>query len=176
MKKVINGKKYNTETAKEMACVSYGAKRDFQFWEEILYQKKTGEFFLYGIGGPMSKYAVLSGQNQWTGSEKITMLTLDDAKKWAEKYLDGDEYEKIFGIIEETGMTKEMLEKIKNFAKKNFCDENTDVYGNDDEFAVTNPWMDHSGRFELTDEEAVKEWGLDVVIDFIEKAKLRINL
>jgi hypothetical protein len=69
-----------------------------------------------------------------------------------------------------------MLEKIKNFAEKNFCDENTDVYGNDDEFAVTNPWMDHSGRFELTDEEAVKEWGLDVVIDFIEKAKLRIDL
>ena len=68
-------------------------------------------------------------------------------------------------------MTKELLQKIKAFADENFCNEDTDIYGDDEEFAVTNPWMDHSGRFELDDEEAVAEWGLDVVVDFIEKAK-----
>ena len=68
-------------------------------------------------------------------------------------------------------MTRETLQKIKDFAEENFRKEYTDIYGDDDEFAVTNPWMDHSGRFELTDEEAIKEWGLAVVVDFIEKAK-----
>lgn len=68
-------------------------------------------------------------------------------------------------------MTATMLQKIKEFAEKNFCDEKTTVYGDDGEFAVTDPWMDHTGRFELDDEGAVAEWGLDVVLDFIEKAK-----
>ncbi len=78
-------------------------------------------------------------------------------------------------------MTKEELEKIKKFAEENFCREETDpgyVYGEDEEFeefAVTNPWMDHSGRFELDDAGAVKEWGLVTVLDFIEKAKKKIK-
>lgn len=72
-------------------------------------------------------------------------------------------------------MTKEKLNIIKQFAEENFCDENTTIYGDDEEFAVTNPWMDHSGRFPLDDEEAVKEWGLAVVIDFCEKALAHIE-
>ena len=72
-------------------------------------------------------------------------------------------------------MTKATLQKIKEFAEENFCAENTDVYGDDEEFAVTNPWMDHSGRFELDDVQAVKEWGLDVVMDFCEKAMRKIE-
>lgn len=63
------------------------------------------------------------------------------------------------------------LEDIKKFAEENFCNENTKIFGDDEEFAVTNPWIDHSGRFELTDEEAIAEWGLPVVMDFIIKAK-----
>lgn len=72
-------------------------------------------------------------------------------------------------------MTREMLQKIKDFAEENFCKEYTDIYGDDDEFAVTNPWMDHSGRFTLDDVGAVKEWGLEVVLDFCEKAKEKLN-
>ena len=64
-----------------------------------------------------------------------------------------------------------MIEKIKRFAEDNFCKpESEQIYADDPEFAVTNPWMDHTGRFELTDEEAVKEWGLDVVVEFCIKA------
>ena len=71
-------------------------------------------------------------------------------------------------------MTKEMFQKIKTFAEENFCADNA-IYADDEEFAVTNPWMDHSGRFELDDVGAVKEWGLDVVMDFCEKAIKEIN-
>ena len=51
--------------------------------------------------GPMSKYAESTGQNQWTGGERIIPLSLEAAQEWAEKHLDGDEYEEIFGAVEE---------------------------------------------------------------------------
>lgn len=102
MKKIINGKRYDTKTAKELNSYSYGYPRDFEHWEETLYRKNTGEYFLYGEGGPSSKYAESAGGNSWTGGEKIIPLSLEEAKQWAEKHLDGDEYEEIFGAVEET--------------------------------------------------------------------------
>lgn len=102
MKKIINGKKYDTNTAKEIGrYVSYGSWGDFRHYEETLYQKKTGEFFLWGKGGPMTKYAVAVDTNSWSGGESIIPLTLDGAKEWCEHNLTADEYEKIFGEVEE---------------------------------------------------------------------------
>ena len=46
MKKVINGKMYNTDTAKRMADWSYGYPGNFEYYEEELYKKKTGELVL----------------------------------------------------------------------------------------------------------------------------------
>lgn len=105
MKKIINGKVYDTEKAKFLATwKSYGSWRDFNHIEESLYQKKTGEFFLHGEGGPATKYAETVGQNEWGFGERIMPMSYEDARKWAEKQLEADEYEKIFGeVIEETG-------------------------------------------------------------------------
>lgn len=73
-------------------------------------------------------------------------------------------------------MTKEMMKLVREFAEINWGkDEADQIYGDDEEFAVSNPWMDHSGRFELDDIGAVKECGLDVVMDFCEKAIKEIN-
>ena len=54
MKKIINGKMYNTETACLMGEHSncYGPN-DFRCCSEQLYQKRTKEFFMYGSGGAM---------------------------------------------------------------------------------------------------------------------------
>lgn len=101
MKKIINGRRYDTETAKFLGEDSYSNWGDFHFWEETLYQKRTGEFFLHGVGGPASKYAETVGQNQWTGGEKIIPLSFDKAREWAEKHLEADQYEGIFGPVEE---------------------------------------------------------------------------
>ena len=101
MKKVINGKKYNTDTATLIGGTGYSYPGDFAYWRERLYRKKTGEFFLYGIGGPMSKYAIRTGQNEWSGSQQIQPLTVQEAQEWAEKYLEADEYEQVFGAVEE---------------------------------------------------------------------------
>ena len=101
MKKIINGKLYNTDTAKNVGCWDNGLGcRDFACCAESLYQKRTGEFFLYGEGGPQTKYAERVG-NMYAGGEDIIPLTEDEAKEWAERKLDADEYIAIFGEVEE---------------------------------------------------------------------------
>lgn len=111
MKKIINGKLYNTETAKELGgWANYGSWRDFQHIEETLYRKKTGEYFLFGEGGPVTKYAEAEGQNSWTGGRRIMPMTYDEAREWAEKHLEADEYEAIFGeIVEDDGAGKQVV-------------------------------------------------------------------
>lgn len=101
MKKIINGKRYNTDTATLIGSTGYGYPGDLEYWAEELYLKKTGEFFIYGEGGPMSKYSRRIGENEWSGGEEIRPLSLKEAQEWAENYLDADEYEKVFGKIEE---------------------------------------------------------------------------
>lgn len=104
MKKIISGKVYDTEKAKELGTYSNaGGWRDFNHFEETLYQKRTGEFFLFGEGGPMTRYAEAEGQNSWGGGRRIMPMSYDEAKKWAEENLDADEYESIFGAIDESG-------------------------------------------------------------------------
>lgn len=99
MKRIINGKKYDTTTAKEVA--SRWSGEGFSRVDETLYRKKTGEFFLHGAGGPMTGYAETVSQNCWTGGAKIIPLTEEEARQWAEQWLDGDQYEKIFDEVEE---------------------------------------------------------------------------
>ena len=106
MKKVINRKRYDTDTATLMGSDSYSNSRDFNHWTEELYRKSNGEYFLYGEGGPLTKYARTVGQNEWTGGEKIMPLSVEAAKKWAEEHLSGEEYEAIFGVIEDTSDDK----------------------------------------------------------------------
>ncbi|MGN0708818.1 MAG: hypothetical protein ACI4LM_01090 [Anaerovoracaceae bacterium] len=103
MKKIINQKRYDTETATCIGSDSYSTPRDFNHWSETLYQKRTGEFFLYGEGGPMSRYAIATGQNEWSGGEQITPLSFDKARQWAEEHLDADTYESTFGEVTEDG-------------------------------------------------------------------------
>ena len=101
MKKIINGKLYNTETATGLARYSNdGGWRDFSHFVETLYRKKTGEFFLHGDGGGMTRYAAIE-QDGRTRGEKIFPLTEAEAKDWMEKYATVDEYVAVFGEPEE---------------------------------------------------------------------------
>ena len=102
MKRIINGKKYDTDTAQLMGSwENYGGWRDFSHMGETLYRKKTGEYFLLGEGGPNTKYAERVDTNSWSGGSRIMPLTYDEARQWAEEHLDADEYEAIFGEVEE---------------------------------------------------------------------------
>ena len=56
MKKMIKKKVYNTQTAKEISRTTFCEFGDADGYEEILYETKKGDRFIYGIGGPESKY------------------------------------------------------------------------------------------------------------------------
>lgn len=103
MKKIINGKVYDTTTAELLGSWSNMSDRSFERIDETLYRKRTGEFFLHGVGGPMSRYAVQIGQNNWRGGEKISPLSWDDARSWVESHLNSEDYERIFGPVSEDG-------------------------------------------------------------------------
>lgn len=109
MKKIINRKRYDTETAAKVGEYSnYLSPSDFNHVNEELYRKKTGEFFLYGEGGPLTTYAERVG-DMWGGGESITPLTYEEAREWAEKKLAADTYEEVFGIADEGGGEKQTV-------------------------------------------------------------------
>lgn len=102
MRKVIKGKLYDTTTARLVMHWSNGYySNDFHHVTEMLFRKRTGEYFVYGEGGAMSKYAESCGQNQWKGGEDIRPLTYDEAKVWMEEHGTAEAYEREFGIPDE---------------------------------------------------------------------------
>lgn len=104
MKKVIKGKLYDTEKAREVAHWSNISNvTDFHWFCETLYRKRTGEYFVHGEGNAMSPYAESCGQSQWMGGERITPLSYEAARTWMEEHADADEYEAEFGIPDEDG-------------------------------------------------------------------------
>ena len=81
MKKIINGKMYNTETARCMGSwYNNFTPDDLWLTDEHLYQKKTGEFFLYKNGG--------HGDLCFEG--KIIPITQQEAREWMEEYDDAN--------------------------------------------------------------------------------------
>ena len=113
MKKIIQGVLCDTSTAKHLGSASYLGSRDFAHWSEELYRTKSGKYFLYGEGGPASRYAVTIGQNEWSGGEKIQLLSRETAMEWAEEHLDGDEYIATFGDPEETEKAMSVILPLK---------------------------------------------------------------
>ena len=101
MKRIIDGKRYDTSTAEEIATATHGYKREFSYYEETLYCKRTGEYFLYGYGHGESKYAkqVLGA---WGPGEDIIPMTYEQARQWAERNLDAEDYEREFGEVPES--------------------------------------------------------------------------
>lgn len=102
MRKIINKKMYDTETAEwveEFENTPY--KSNYQYYVETLYRKKTGEFFLHGCGNAASPYAEVRADRMRSPGEKIIPLTEAEAKNWMEQYGDVDTYIELFGEVEE---------------------------------------------------------------------------
>lgn len=109
MKRIINGKRYDTDTAQFIKTYSSGLSiSDFRYYDETLYLKKTGEFFLYATGNGASEYAGKYGDLRGPG-EKIVPLTLDEARAWVEKIEDPDLYEELFDVEEESNIAFSLL-------------------------------------------------------------------
>ena len=86
MKKTIEGKTYNTETATEIANWNNGlGQRDFGNTDETLYVTKKGAYFLAGEGGPMSRWSRACG-NMTSGGDGIEVMTKAEALNWCERH------------------------------------------------------------------------------------------
>ena len=85
MIKIVDRKRYNTETAEHIANWCNGYNRgDFHFCEEDLYRTKKGVYFIFGEGGALSEYSKSCG-NGSCGSVDIHVITEDAAFGWLEK-------------------------------------------------------------------------------------------
>lgn len=127
MRKVINGKRYNTATASYVGeATSSHPVNDFNYWKEELYQKKTGEFFLHGQGGGLSKYAESYGDSKGYG-EKLIPLKEDEAKEWVEDHLEAEDYERLFELEDEgqTAFSMTIPNGLYDQLKKRAAKENT---------------------------------------------------
>ena len=101
MKQIINGKRYDTNTAVLLCEEGAGLGRnDFKFWEEELYLKRTGEYFLYGKGGAMSSWATTYSDGTRGYGDGIRPLTESEARQWVERHAN-DEFESLFGACPE---------------------------------------------------------------------------
>ena len=85
MKKVIDGKIYNTETAERIAGDNSPYNPgDFQYENTSLFKTKKGASFLAGKGGAASRWAQPVGNNGRSGGEGIEALTAAEALAWCE--------------------------------------------------------------------------------------------
>lgn len=109
MNKIIKGKRYDTEKAEMVGkWENTWDRRDLGYYAEELYRKRTGEFFLYFPRGARpdsyERYGCLDGLWAESTGRALRPLTYEQAREWAERQLDADEYESIFGdVCEEAG-------------------------------------------------------------------------
>lgn len=101
MKAILNGKVYDTETAKLIGEYSnHLGMSDFRHIYEDLYRTKKGAFFIDYDGGANTKYAECEGSAR-LGSSGIISISEAEAKQWCEEHVEADQYIKIFGAPEE---------------------------------------------------------------------------
>lgn len=102
MKKIINGKVYNTESAEFIASHQTAGRQlgiDFDAVYEALYKTKRGAYFLVGEGFnmPWGK----SDGNGFCYGENIVALTEQETLEWCEKrQIDPDDIEGEFQVEE----------------------------------------------------------------------------
>lgn len=101
MKKIIAGKRYDTETAIRIADWEHGESGNFHHVYEALFKTQSGAWFLEYHGGALSRYAESTGPHTCSGSSGIRLLDIDEALAWCETHdVDADIIEQHF-IVED---------------------------------------------------------------------------
>lgn len=91
MKRIINDKVYNTETATHICTYQHSYPSEFSYVKEDLYVSKKGQYFIAYEGGPLSKYAETCGNNT-SGSEGIRLVDDERAKGFCAETMSADEF------------------------------------------------------------------------------------
>ena len=89
MIRVINGLRYNTETAEQVYFWNNGHyEGDFKLRVKSLYRTPKGAWFLYHRGGAMTDMAVSVGGGGTGGSSDLEAISADDAYGFLEAHSD----------------------------------------------------------------------------------------
>ncbi len=103
MRKVVKGKVVDTERMQKLAEVRFGNLTAYIYvWESLFYDPDSKLLYLYGRGGPASRYAEPVGIDQWSEGEKLLRLTKGLALQWLEENQISitDEMQKILEEVE----------------------------------------------------------------------------
>lgn len=82
MRAIIEGKRYDSDKAEQIASHCWGHPGDVEHIDESLYRASKGNWFLAGRGGPKTKYARPVAGGDMSGSSDIIPLPEDDAYEW----------------------------------------------------------------------------------------------
>lgn len=100
MKRIKNGRMYDTDDATLVGSYVETNEKESTSFAEKLYVKRNGEFFLCVHGGANTIYAnVLSITQRFDGSGIIPIGPME-AFRWVEMYLCGEEYANALAIME----------------------------------------------------------------------------
>jgi len=100
MKKIINGKRYDTEAKHTTKVASHGDGYvgDFHHWQEDLYRTGHGNWYLVGEGGALSRYSEpVCGGGMGGTSDVVVPLTETEAQRWLEEAGETEAVEQYFG-------------------------------------------------------------------------------
>lgn len=87
MKRIINGKRYDTSTAEQVGEYCNGFRlHDWHWLEEKLYRTPKGAYFLHGEGGGLSEYRSGARGTGWTNGQALIPMTDDEAMRWLEEH------------------------------------------------------------------------------------------
>ncbi len=102
MKAIIDGKRYNTESAERLfGCGSPAnvSRSDFGWWEGTVYRTKGWAYFIAGEGNASSRFAERVGERSYGAGSGIQPLTEREALELAEQHTDADTTEQEFGTL-----------------------------------------------------------------------------
>ena len=84
IKRIIEGKIYNTETAHRICTLECGFyPGDFGYHDTYLYRTKKGTYFIAGKGNAASMWSDRIGNGRWPG-RGLRVIDAEDARSYAE--------------------------------------------------------------------------------------------
>lgn len=99
MKRIIDGKRYDTETAEEICALTCTANSgDFAWHRTKLYRTRNGAFFLAGEGNASSMWATAARGGGRGPGEGIRVISADEAREILEREDETDVLERLFDI------------------------------------------------------------------------------
>jgi hypothetical protein len=101
MRKIIDGKIYDTNTAQKLCDIGNDeGQSQFTYDWTYLYRSPKGAFFIAGEGGPRSRWGERTSHGIG-GGEGLKLVTEAEARELFELHGDPDLYEQVFGALEQ---------------------------------------------------------------------------